>query len=121
MANWRNRLVYLAGALLCCVPLAAQAPTPSQALAFEQQGNWEQAAQVWQAVTKLHPNDAAAFASLGVDLSHQQKYQEAASAYKKALALNPVPSWDSIESRTGGIQAGTLPVGACSAPGGPQS
>src|SRR5437762_5666941 len=31
----------------------------------------------------------SAFASLGVILSKEQKYPEAASAYKKALALNP--------------------------------
>ena len=31
----------------------------------------------------------AAFASLGVILSKEQKYQEAASAYEKAIALDP--------------------------------
>ena len=43
----------------------------------------------WKAVTEHNPADAAAFASLGVVLSRQQKYSEAASAYRKALALNP--------------------------------
>src|SRR2546423_9477248 len=67
----------------------AQAPTPANAVALEQQGKLAEAAQVWQAVTRHDPHDAAAFASLGVVLSKEQKYQEAAAAYKKAIALNP--------------------------------
>lgn len=46
-------------------------------------------AQAWFAITKRNPSDAAAFACLGVVLSKQQKYAEAAKAYRKAIALNP--------------------------------
>src|SRR5271166_6050803 len=67
---------------------AAQAPNPADAVALEQQGRLAEAARVWQAVTQQNPNDAAAFASLGAVLSKQQKYQEAASSYRKALALD---------------------------------
>ena len=49
------------------------------AIALEQQGKSE-AAQVWRAVTARNPTDAAAFASLGVVLSKQQKYPEAATS-----------------------------------------
>lgn len=78
----------LAGSLR---PAEAQAPTasPAQAQALEQQGKFEDAAHVWQAVVARTPRDAGAWASLGVDLSRIQKYPEAASAYRKALALNP--------------------------------
>lgn len=89
MTVWRITLSTFFCALLSHFSLCAQAPTPSLALALEQQGNWEQAAQVWRAVAKQNPGDAGAFASLGVDLARQQKYPDAASAYRKALALNP--------------------------------
>src|ERR1700687_612250 len=66
----------------------AQAPSPVEALALEQQGNLEEAARVWQSVTERNPRDMGAFASLGVVLAKQQKYAEAAVVYKRALALN---------------------------------
>jgi len=68
---------------------ALQAQTTSEAVALEQRGELAKAAQAWRAVVAHNPNDAAAFASLGVVLSKLQKYAEAASAYRKALALNP--------------------------------
>ena len=40
-------------------------------------------------VTARNPNDAVAFASLGLDLAREQKYDEAAPAYRKALKLDP--------------------------------
>lgn len=64
-------------------------PTPGQAQALEQQGRLAEAAQIWRQVVAANPRDAAALASLGVDLSRLQKYPEAAAAYKKALALDP--------------------------------
>jgi Flp pilus assembly protein TadD len=60
-----------------------------QAIAFEKQGNYAQAAEAWRAVTQRDPQDAAAFAQLGIALSKLQKFQEAASAYRKAIALDP--------------------------------
>src|SRR5947207_15749943 len=87
MTKWRRFL--LAIALLLPTSATAQKPSPSDALALEQQGKLEEAAGAWRSVTQRNPKDAAAFGSLGVVLSKQQKYQEAASAYKKALALNP--------------------------------
>ncbi len=67
----------------------AQVPSPSDALALEQQGRFAEAASAWRAVTERDPRDAAAYASLGVVLSKEHKYTEAAQAYKRALALNP--------------------------------
>jgi len=79
----------LVTALLFTVPAIAQAPTPADAIALEQQGKLSEAAQAWKAVTERDPGDAAAFASLGVVLSKEQKYPEAAAAYRKALSLDP--------------------------------
>jgi tetratricopeptide (TPR) repeat protein len=76
-------------ALLSPSSVRAQSSTPEQAIALEQQGKLEEAAEAWRSVTAQNPKDAAAFASLGVVLSKEQKYTEAASAYKKALSLNP--------------------------------
>ena len=77
--------------LLWPAVLSAQSPVPSpaEAMALEQQGKLDEAAQAWQAVIRQNPRDASALASLGVVFAKQQKYSEAASAYKKALALNP--------------------------------
>jgi Flp pilus assembly protein TadD len=76
-------------ALLALLPCIAKAQTPQQALAFERQGNFGEAAVVWTEVTQRNPQDAGAFAHLGFVLAKEQKYSEAASTYRKALALNP--------------------------------
>src|ERR1043166_3926243 len=59
------------------VTLSATAQTASTAQALENDGKWEEAAQEWLAVTRKNPEDARAFASLGVDFSRLQKFQEA--------------------------------------------
>ncbi|MFZ0537280.1 MAG: hypothetical protein WAM47_10475, partial [Candidatus Sulfotelmatobacter sp.] len=53
---------------------SAQSATPSDAIALQQEGKWLEAAEAWRAVIRNHPNDAGAYASLGVVLSNQQKY-----------------------------------------------
>src|SRR5882724_2020818 len=87
LPGWILSLAFLA--LLFPSVGTAQSPTPAQAMALEQKGNLDAAATVWRSITQHNPDDAAAFASLGVVLAKQQKYPEAAAAYKKALALNP--------------------------------
>ena len=57
-------------------------PSPADASAFEQQGRLAEAEQAWLTITRQNPNDAAAFASLGVVRSREQKYPEAAAAYR---------------------------------------
>jgi tetratricopeptide (TPR) repeat protein len=86
MKNWKLPLAVFALGLPGFA--RAQASSPAQAIALEQQGKLAEAAQVWRAVTQRNPKDAAAFASLGVVLSKEQKYDEAVSAYKRALTLN---------------------------------
>ena len=67
MKNRKAELILIA--LLSPMFAAGQSSTPADAIALEQQGKLPEAAEVWQAVTKRNPNDAAAFASLGVVLS----------------------------------------------------
>jgi tetratricopeptide (TPR) repeat protein len=86
--------IFLATTFFATTPVSAgfaavPAQTPAEAIALQQKGDLPRAAQAWRAVTLRHPDDAAAFASLGVVLSKQQKYPEAATVYRKALALDP--------------------------------
>src|SRR5277367_3244774 len=85
---WRLAPFLLVPALLDA-SFPAQAPTPGAAIALQQQGRLPEAESAWKAWLKLHPDDAPAFASLGVVLSREEKYAEAAAAYRKALALDP--------------------------------
>ena len=69
--HMRQCIPQLGALLLCCSLATAQSSTPADAMALEQQQKWNQAAQVWTTVTQRNPNDAAAFASLGLDLAHE--------------------------------------------------
>jgi tetratricopeptide (TPR) repeat protein len=82
--------------ILCAVSAALGAQTPNQAnsekqqaFALEQQGQYDQAQAAWHAVLKAHPADAEAFAHLGLIASRQERYQDAATCYRKALEINP--------------------------------
>jgi len=85
----RRRFIAIVGGILLPASGFAQTATPAEAVALEQQGKWQEAAEVWQAITKRNPTDAGAIASLGVDFARQQKYAEAAAAYRNALSVNP--------------------------------
>src|SRR5215470_5752599 len=63
----------------------AQAP-PAQGDAA---GELSESEKRWRAVVQKNPRDAGALASLGVVLSKEGKYPEAARAYRKALTLDP--------------------------------
>lgn len=73
------------------VPMvAAQSANVRQsAMALEQQGQSAEAETAWRSVLKSNPGDAEAFAHLGLLEAHQERYSEAVSHYRKALALNP--------------------------------
>jgi tetratricopeptide (TPR) repeat protein len=81
--------------LSCLVPLlflaaAATAQTPlSPGFPGQEQQNLADAERNWRQVTQANPHDAGAFASLGLVLSRQAKYDQAIAAYKKAIALDP--------------------------------
>src|SRR3974377_1255823 len=74
------KLYFFLFVCLAGVIARAQTSSPAQAQALERQGKLEEAARVWEAVTTQNPHDAAAFASLGVVLSRQEKYPAATAA-----------------------------------------
>src|SRR5579864_1644998 len=78
--DWSKTFRWISVCVLCALSFLAlaEAQTPADALALEQQGKFSEAAQAWRAVSARDPNDAVAFASLGLDLARQQKYDEAA-------------------------------------------
>src|SRR5271165_3904741 len=67
----------------------AQGNTRQDALALEQQGKNEEAAQVWRGIAQSDPHNAEAFAHLGLLEARQEHYDKAISSYREALALNP--------------------------------
>ena len=74
----------------------SHAQTPSSvddprqvAIEYEQQGDTAKALNAWEAVLKLHLQDAEAYAHLGLLEARQEHYEEAVLRYRKALALSP--------------------------------
>ena len=109
-------LLFCLFSVLCAPLLHAQAPSPSEAQALEQQGKLPEAEQAWRQITQADPQDAAAFANLGVVLSKQGKYDQAVAAYKKAIALNPqLPvqlNWGLAEFKQQHFEAAIAPLRA---------
>ena len=89
----QNRTWLLVGALWVVVSgtaiLSAQGDARQNALALEQQGKNAEAEQAWQNIAQGNPQNAEAFAHLGVIEARQERYDEAIANYHKALALNP--------------------------------
>jgi tetratricopeptide (TPR) repeat protein len=97
--------------------LSAQTPNPSEAQALERDGKFAEAATVWRAITQRDPQNAAAWASLGLALSRMQQYLEGAAAYRKAIALDPKMSGVQLnlglaEFKQGHLQAAIQPLQA---------
>ena len=69
--------------------LLAQGGARQSALALEQQGRNAEAEQAWQSLAQGNPQNAEAFAHLGLLEARQERYDEAIANYRKALALNP--------------------------------
>src|SRR5882672_12656304 len=87
MKSWKSLL--LLASLLLPAFARPQTASPADAMALEQQGKLPEAIDAWRAVTEHNPQDARAFASLGVALARETKYKEAAAAYRRAITLNP--------------------------------
>jgi tetratricopeptide (TPR) repeat protein len=58
-----------------------------QALQYERQGSYAEAESVWQSITAAAPDNAEAWAHLGLMRALAQKYPEAVIAYRKAIQL----------------------------------
>ncbi len=76
-----------AALLLFAALLRAQSPSDAQEL--QSRGDWKGAEAVWQQLIKHDPGDYRLWASLGIALSHQDRFPDALAAYRKALALHP--------------------------------
>jgi tetratricopeptide (TPR) repeat protein len=78
---------------IAAVQSSTQAPSVSQeratALNLEQGGQIAGAETAWRSVLRGHPNDAEAYAHLGLIAARQEHYAAAVPLYRKALALNP--------------------------------
>lgn len=77
----------IAAVLLACT--AASAQTPQAAEARQSAGDWGGAEAIWRSLANAHPSDYRFWTSLGISLAHQNKFQEAIDAYRKALQVNP--------------------------------
>jgi tetratricopeptide (TPR) repeat protein len=66
-----------------------KAQSPTDALQLQGQGDWSKAETVWRALIEANPQDDRYWGSLGACLAHQNRYDEAIQAYKRALVLKP--------------------------------
>jgi tetratricopeptide (TPR) repeat protein len=100
MVEMRVNRVAEAGIVLAMLLAFAGAHCPAQtsntsssqrntAFSLEQQGRFTDAEAAWQAILKIHPDNAEAFAHLGFLESQQQHYPQAVAFYRRASALNP--------------------------------
>lgn len=60
-----------------------------KAIALELQGNNIEAENAWHGFLNTHPENAEAYAHLGLLEARQERYSQAVPLYRKALALNP--------------------------------
>jgi tetratricopeptide (TPR) repeat protein len=74
---------------LSSLPLPAQSNATAAAYDLEQQGKDQEAQAAWEQIAKAHPQDAEAYANLGLLHARQQHYPQAITFYRKALAINP--------------------------------
>ena len=95
MRSYRTiRNAFLAAAALSTLPsLIAQQENQdssrTKAIALEQQNQNAQAQQIWEAIAKTDPQNAEAFAHLGLLEARQQHYDSAIDFYRRAAAINP--------------------------------
>ncbi len=69
-------------------PATANTDHRQSAIQLQQSERYAEAESEWHAYLKSHPQDADAYASLGLLKSRQEKYKEAIPLYRKALALD---------------------------------
>ena len=94
-------MVLVLGSGICCAqqaerPIEAagtgettahEAEAIQRALVLEQQSHYSEAVAAWKDVVKLQPDNAKAYAHLGLIEARQEDYPEAIASYRKAQAL----------------------------------
>ncbi len=91
-AHVRFRKFWLASLTLTLAtanPHVAASQTPSEAQELQSRGDWKGAEEVWRRLLQQDASDYRLWASLGVVLSQEHRYDDAVAAYKRALALAP--------------------------------
>jgi CubicO group peptidase (beta-lactamase class C family) len=68
-------------------PSLSKVPSLEEANIYHLSADWENASWAYEAITKQNPTNGFAFSRLGQALSSLQKYDQAAIAYEKSLAL----------------------------------
>jgi tetratricopeptide (TPR) repeat protein len=80
-----------------------------QAQEFQARGDWRAAEQTWRALIGQAPQDYRLWTSLGVTLSHQERYPDAITAYQKALTIQPKDPQTELNLGIAYFKAGKLP------------
>ena len=80
------------------------------ALAFEQEGKVAEAEAGWRSLLSSQPNNAEAYAHLGLLEARQARYKEAIILYQKALNLNPKMPSLRLNLGLAYFKAGNLPA-----------
>lgn len=84
------RSVRLLNAYIVIAALVLASPqTVEQAEQMQAHGDWKGAEAAWRALTEQSPKDYRLWTSLGIALAHEQQYDQAIAAYRKALAIRP--------------------------------
>jgi tetratricopeptide (TPR) repeat protein len=95
--------------LLVLVALSGgAAQTVEQAQQMESRGDWKGSEAVWRALVQQSPKDYRLWTSLGVALAHQERYDDALVAYRKALSLNPKAPQTELDLGLAYFKAGKL-------------
>src|ERR1700728_852915 len=80
-----------------------------QAKQMETQGDWKGAEAAWRALAERSPKDYRLWTSLGVALAHEEHYDDAVTAYRKALTLHPEAPQTELDLGLAYFKAGRLP------------
>lgn len=97
----------LAAALLFVLPSFPQSVEEAQE--SQARGDWKGAEQTWRALIEHAPQDYRLWSSLGIALSHQERYTDAIAAYRKALAIQPKDPQTELNLGITYFKSGKLP------------
>jgi Flp pilus assembly protein TadD len=82
-------LIKLAGAGLILSSLVHSNDIFSEARTAQGNGNWAQAERLYRQVLESNPNSAETWNALGVVLNREERFQDAAAAFQKAVQFAP--------------------------------
>jgi tetratricopeptide (TPR) repeat protein len=89
--------------------VAAGPQSVERAEQMEARGDWSGAEAAWRALAERSPADYRLWTSLGVALAHEERYDEAIAAYRKALAIHPEAPQTELDLGLAYFKQGKLP------------